>query len=281
MTDCDTSRRARVPGRRSRSRRGAHGGPGRGDGRRTSGGGRRGGGRGVLRSLPAPSPEGARILDRRLRRRGRRRRDLVLESIPRGTVRHPDHRLLLQFRSRARARLDLVGEVRHPAGDPVVPGVRGGPLRPSPRHRLLHPRRVRRVGRARPPLAHTHGRRARGALHVLRDGQWLPVPPQSTRDCRARAVPWGELHHQPLAPRGRGLHGQKGRRHRHRVLGHSVHPADRVPGRPVDRLPTHRELLHPRAQRATSGGAAPGPGIRPGRLPRTRPGSPGPACPAR
>ena len=87
------------------------------------------------------------------------------------------------------------------------------------------------------------------------------------------------LLHEPLAARGRRLHRQAGRRHRHRLVGHPVDPADRRAGRRADRLPAHAELLAAGPQRSAAGRAQgrarPGsrrlPGGRP-LVPRWRPG---------
>ena len=102
---------------------------------------------------------GARVLDSRPRVSRRRRRHVVLEPLSGRSVRHPDHRLHVQLRSRARARLDVVREVRHPARDPPLPAVRGRPVRPAPRHRLLDARRRGRVGRRGLALAVAHRHR--------------------------------------------------------------------------------------------------------------------------
>ena len=63
------------------------------------------------------------------------------------------------------------------------------------------------------------------------------------------------LLHEPLAPRGRRLHRQAGRRHRHRLVGHPVDPADRRAGRRADGLPAHTELLAAGPQRSAAGRA--------------------------
>ena len=78
------------------------------------------------------------------------------------------------------------------------------------------------------------------------------------------------LLHQPLAARGRRLHRPAGRGHRHRLVGHPVHPADRPPGQPAHGLPAHPELLHPGAQRPRPGRAA----AAAGRRTATRTGTP-------
>ena len=79
----------------------------------------------------------------------RRRRHVVLEPLPRRPLRHPDDRLHLLVRPRAGGGVDVVGEVRHAAGDPALPAARRRQARPAPGHPLLDPCRVGGVGRRR------------------------------------------------------------------------------------------------------------------------------------
>ena len=118
---------------------------------------RRGGRDGRVVHAPSPAPAGHER--RRAGDRRRRRRHVVLEPLPRCTLRHPDHRLHVLVGSRAGTGLDVVGEVRHPAGDPPLPAVRRRPLRPAPRHPLLHPGGVGHVGRRRVAVAAAHQHR--------------------------------------------------------------------------------------------------------------------------
>ena len=183
-------------------------------------------------------------------------------------MRHPDHRLHLQLRPRARTSVDLVGEVRHPTGDPVLSAIRRRPLRPPPRHQLLDEGHVGRLGRVGRPLARAD-RSGRGdQLPVLRHGQRLPVPPEGAGDRGTRPVPRRGVLHEHLAARGCRLHRQAGRRDRHRIVGHPVDPADRRAGRPAHRLPAHGELLDTGAERAAVTGATRRARDGQGRLPR-------------
>ena len=78
-----------------------------------------------------------------------------------------------------------------------------------------------------------HDRRRPGdPVPVLHHGHRLPLDAQVTRHRRRRPFRRRGLLHQPLAARGRRLHGPAGRGHRHRLVGHPVHPAHR-PRRPA------------------------------------------------
>ena len=77
-------------------------------------------GAGFAGPLHAPPAARPRLLDAWCSRRRRRRRHLVLEPLPGRPLRHREHRLLVQLRSRARAGVEVVREVRHPAGDPAL-----------------------------------------------------------------------------------------------------------------------------------------------------------------
>ncbi len=63
------------------------------------------------------------------------------------------------------------------------------------------------------------------------------------------------LLHQQLATRGRRLHRQAGRCHRHWLVGHPVDPADRRAGERAGGVPAHPELLDPGAERSAVAGA--------------------------
>ena len=152
-----------------------------------------------------------------------------------------DYSLLV--RPRPGDRVDLVGEVRHPAGDPPLPAARHRQARPAAGHPVLDPCRRGHVGRRRRAVAHHDRSRRRDRLPLLRHGLGLPVDAQGARHRRRRPLRRRGLLHEPLAPRGRRLHRQAGRRHRHRLVGHPVDPADRRAGRRADGLPAHAELL--------------------------------------
>ena len=105
-------------------------------------------------------------------------------------------------------------------------------------------------------------------MPVLRDGDRLPVDAEGGRHRGRRSVRRRRVLHQPLAARGRRLHREAGRRHRHRLVGGPVHPAHRRAGRGADRVPAHPGLLGPRAQRSPSAGSSRGNRGRPRGVPR-------------
>ena len=122
--------------------------------------------------------------------------------------------------------------LRRPAGDPALPRPRRRPLRPAPRHHASNTR-VGRRGSTRTTAAGRSttdaGERDRRARFCVMATGCLSVPkrarlPGSTRFA-GDVVP-----HRPLAARGRRLHRQARRRHRHRLVGHPVDPGDRRAG---------------------------------------------------
>ena len=155
------------------------------------------------------------------------------------------------LRPRAGDGVDVVGEVRHPARDPALP------QHVADKHdlrrdiQLLDPRRVGARGTTHASLWRITHRRAATTitLPLLRDGDRLPVDAEGARHRRRRPLRRRGLLHQPLAARGRRLHRQAGRRHRHRLVGHPVDPDHRRAGRAADGVPAHAELLDPGAQR--------------------------------
>ena len=78
----------------------------------------------VRRPAHALPPAPAGDVDRRAGVGRRRGRHVVLEPLPGRPVRHPDDRLHVLVRSRAGGGVDMVGEVRHAAGDPALPPAR-------------------------------------------------------------------------------------------------------------------------------------------------------------
>ena len=177
--------------------------------------------------LLAPSPA-ARLLDQGVRRGRRRGGDLVLEPVPRRPLRHPDHRLLLQLRPGARARLDLVGEVRHPAGDPGLPAASSPTATTCAATSSFRRGSSRRSGtsrRARWRLRTDRGDEISCRFYVMASG-CLSLP--KSPDIAGADRFGGEVYFtSTLAPRGRRLHRQAGGGDRHRLLGHPVDPADR------------------------------------------------------
>ena len=157
-----------------------------GNGTGVTGRRRRGRRRGRLRRpLPAQPAAPARRLDDRARGRRRRRRHVVLEPLPGRPLRHPDDRLHVLVGPRPRGRVDVVGEVRHPARDPALRPARRRQARPAQGHplrrRRSRPRRGttrRRRGRSRPAPA----TRSRAA-----GTSWRPAACRSPRSSTSRA----------------------------------------------------------------------------------------------
>ena len=216
------------------------------------------------------------LLGEGLRLGRRRRRDLVLEPLPGGPLRHPDHGLRLQLRPGAGEGVDLVGEVRHAAGDPGLPPVRGRPLRPARRHRVLHPRHLRALGRAgrsagssRP----TAGQQMRCRYYIMASG-CLSMPKSPDIEGADRFA--GEVYFTSRWPHeGVDFTGQ-----RVAVIGtgssgiQSI-PLIAAPGQPAHGLPAHPELLHPRPQRPRPGRPAGAAGAGPRGVPGRRQVVPG------
>ena len=114
--------------------------------------------------------------------------------------------------------------------------------------------RVRHARRRRPRGTTTASRwtiatteRARRiAAQLLHHGDRAACRTPSCPRSRASRASRADLPHRPLAARGRRLHRPAGRRHRHRLVGHPVDPADRRAGRAAHRVPAHAELHHAR-----------------------------------
>ena len=121
------------------------------------------------------------------------------------------------------------------------------------------------MGRRGLALARAHRRGRRAVVPVLRDGHRLPVGAKGGRHRGRRSVPRRRVLHQPLAARGRRLHRQAGRGHRHRLLGIQSIPLIAEQAAAADRVPAHRQLLDPRAQRPPSAGSSRGNRGRPRR----------------
>ena len=131
-----------------------------------------------------------------------------------------------------------------------------------------------RLGRGRRPLAAATDK---GDEITCRTTSWPPAacPCPSRPTSTGRPLHRRDLFHQPVAPRAGRLHRQAGGGDRHRLVGHPVHPGDRRPGGPADRLPAHRQLLVPAHNGPPSAERLRRPGGRPGRLPGSGPVVPG------
>lgn len=165
--------------------------------------GRDRGGGGLLRPLHGPQDARDRADRARVRGGRRRRRNLVLEPLPRRAVRRREHGVLLRLRPRARAGVGVDRALFGPARNPGLPEPRRGSLRPAPRHpardpgrlRALLRRRIRRGVRAmeggdeRRPALDRRRLRDRGRLPVV--DQRAGFPPGSTRSRERSITPVG------------------------------------------------------------------------------------------
>ena len=129
-----------------------------------------------------------------------------------------------------------------------------------------------RAGRCAPTAVTGH---AAGSSY----GDRVPVVPKTPDIEGADSFQGDGLLHEPLAARAGRLHRSARRRHRHRVVGHPVHPAHRHAGSGADRVPAHAELLAARLQRPDPPSSGSTPSEDRARVPRRRPGCRSAACP--
>ena len=132
------------------------------------------------------------------------------------------------------------------AGDPALPQPRRRPLRPPPQHPVQDPGDRRPLRRGDQPLGRRdRPGRPRSTAQVPHHRHRLPVLRPDPEHPRPRDLPGRVVPHRRLAPRGRRLHRQAGRRDRHRLQRGAVDPGDRQAGRPPLRLPAHAAVHHP------------------------------------
>ena len=143
---------------------------------------RRGGGCWLCRLVSAASVAQGRLYRDRAGRSRRRRRHLVLEPLPWRTLRHPDHRLQLHLRSGAGDRVEMVGEIRHPAGNPALPRFRDRALWPAARHPLSHQGDGGELGSGHGALAACDLRWRDNILPLLHHGHRLPLRAKAAGD---------------------------------------------------------------------------------------------------
>ena len=248
---CAPDGSAILSGARTQVRRSTNGaGPDRG--RRHPHRGRRGD-----RDLPAvPGPRGG-LLGAAGGRGHRRGRHLVLEPLPRVTLRLGELHLRVLLLRGAVQGVGVVRALRRAGGERAVLQPRGGQVRPAPPHPVQHQGHVGRLGRrSRRP-----GRSRRTTGTPPGRVTWWPRPacclPRSIPSVPGReSLPRRVLPHRPVAEDSGGLQGQAGRGHRHRVERRAGHPGHRPRGRLADRVPAHAELGHPAQQPAGHPGGA-------------------------
>ncbi len=182
--------------------------------------------------------------------RQRRRRHLVLEPLSRRPLRRREHGVLLPVLRGAAAGVGVERALRRPARDPALCQPRRRPLRPQARHRVQRPREVRRLRRGRGTLGGRDRGRQAHDRHLLHHGDGLPLLAEPAEVRGRRELQGPHLPHRQVAARGRGLHRQARRRHRHRLLRRAVDPDHRQPGEAALRVPAHGQLRRARPQQA-------------------------------
>ena len=195
-----------------------------------------------LQPLSPSSPAQGRLFGGRDRGSRRRRRHLVLEPLPGRALRHPDHRLQLHAsipssRRSGRGRRSTPRSPRSCATFGFVADrtTCAATSASRPRSKAANWDEAPSRWRIRPTTATTM---------PAATTSWRPAAchAEAARDRRRRGLQGRGLLHRPLAARGRRLHRQAGRRHRHRLVGHPVDPDDRRAGGAAHRVPAHAEL---------------------------------------
>lgn len=125
---------------------------------------------------------------------------MVVEPLSRCPLRHRILRLLLLVRSRSRAGLDLVGAVRHPAGDPLLCEPRRRSVRPAHRHQFRHPHARCRLAGVRLRLEDQHRHRSEPPRPVSHHGRRLSLTSQPTVHRGTRHLRRTHPAHRRMAP---------------------------------------------------------------------------------
>ena len=205
-----------------------------------------------------------RLLRRPGRGRRRRGRDLVLEPLPRSSVRLRELHLRLSVLPGAVRRVGVAGALRRAARDRALPQPRRRPVRPPSPHAVRRQGHIGHVRRGHGDVDR-HDRRRCGHSREVPRGRdrravGAPLPGRTgARGVRRRVAPHGSVARE--SPR---LRGQTRRCRRHWFERRADRPGRRAGGRVADRLPAHRQLVHSAEQRADHPrrtGAAPG-GVR-------------------
>ena len=163
------------------------------------------GGRGLLRPVHAAFAARAGAVRPGVRTGRRRRRHLVLESLPGRPLRQRE-RLLHVQRPHVRGdprRMELVGTLRRPAGDPPLPGIRHGQDGPAPGHPVQRAGGLRGIRPGTQSLGRQAGGRRRGVGTVPDHRGGLPVLDEHPEVPGHRHLRRRELSHRRLAARRR------------------------------------------------------------------------------
>ena len=187
----------------------------------------------------------------------RRRRHLVLEPLSRRTLRHSDHRLQLHLRSGAGDRVEMVGEIRHPAGNPALPRLRrraamtcGATSAFGTKVTAANwDRGHRSAGSSRPTAA---------TAYPAAITSWPPAA--SPRPSRRRSMASRTSRARSISPAAGRIEERQARRQarrgdRHGLVRDPGDPVDRRAGGAADRFPAHAELCPARPQWSGTGGS--------------------------
>ena len=180
-----------------------------------------------------------------------RRGHLVLEPLPGRPLRHPEPRVLVRVRPRARAGVGLDRALRVAARDRGVPQPHRRPLRPAPRHPVLAPASPPPPSTRRPTRWVFDTETGRAAARPLRHhGHGRPVGTAPSRLAGHRDLRRHDRADQPVARGRRRARGEAGRRRGHRLVGHPGDP--RAGRRSPPQLTVFQRTPPSRGRRRTS-----------------------------
>ncbi len=237
-----------------------------------------------LYALKVLRDQGSRVIV--LEKGAGRGRHLVLEPLPGRALRHPEPRVLVRLRPRARAGVGVDRALRVPARDRALPQPHRRSLRPAPRHPARHRRRPRRRSTRRPTPGSSTPRPAsefRARFVVMATGGLSAPQPADVAGHRHRSP--GTIVQTSLWPEERRrARGQAHRHRRHRLVGGAGHPRAGQGRRAPHRVPAHRRVhlavAEPAADRRRAGRDQ-GPVPRAARASSTSPSAAPRARPAR
>ena len=158
--------------------------------------------------------------------------------------------LLILLLPRARAGLVVERAVPGPARGAQVPEPCGRPVRAAALYPAQHASSGGPVGLRGRRVGRDHRRRGDGDGAVLRVGGGVPVGVSGAVPAGPAGVRGPLVSHQPVAGRGRGLHGPAGRSRGHRIHRDPGRAGDRRGSRAPDRVPADGELRGAEQERA-------------------------------
>ena len=220
--------------------------------------------RGLCRDVHAASAARARLSRARVRGRQRRRRHLVLEPLSGRALRRRKHGVFLPVLRRAAAGMGVERALRRATGAAALRQSCGRSLRPAARHPVRHARDGSGVRRGERTLDDRDERRrvARARRSVIMATGCLSSPNTPTfkglETFAGERYHTGHWPHEPVDFTGKRV----------AIIGTGSSAVQSIPiiaqqARAPHRVPAHRELRRPGAQRADRAGGAAG---RQGRL---------------